>query len=59
MTRLLRTEAEIRAAGAAAVAGWPPLTDQQVQELAKILAPLADRPECWRRLDEPGRTEAA
>lgn len=50
--RLLRTAEEIAAAGAAAVAGWPPLTDAQVTRIAVLLAPLADRPECWQRIPE-------
>jgi hypothetical protein len=39
--RTLRTADEIRAAGAALAAAWPPLSKEKVQELAGILAPLA------------------
>ena len=35
----LRTLAEIRAAGAALAAGWPPLTQQQADQCAALLAP--------------------
>ncbi|WP_030498540.1 hypothetical protein [Streptomyces xylophagus] len=45
MTRLLRTTEEIRAAGAAAVADWPPLTDQQVDQMVALLTPV--RSEVW------------
>jgi hypothetical protein len=51
MTRPLRTEDEIRAAGAAAVADFPPLTDRQVEQLVALLSPVRD--EVWRPLDEP------
>jgi hypothetical protein len=37
------TDDEITAAGAAAVAGWPPLPERVIDQLAVILAPLADQ----------------
>ncbi|WP_158632376.1 hypothetical protein [Micromonospora sp. Llam0] len=46
---MLRTEQEIRAAGAAAVKGWR-LTDDQVNRLAEIVSPLAPN-----RSARPGR----
>ncbi|MET7705444.1 hypothetical protein [Micromonospora sp. NPDC005413] len=39
--RLLRTEAEILAAGAAAVADWPPLTERQIDLIVALLSPVA------------------
>jgi hypothetical protein len=54
MKRLL-AENDIRAAGAAAVADFPPLTDHQVADLARILTPLADDPR-WVRLDATDRS---
>jgi hypothetical protein len=51
MTRPLRTPEEIRAAGAAAVADFPPLTDRQVDQIVALLSPVRD--EVWRPLDEP------
>ncbi|WP_327029746.1 hypothetical protein OG989_04270 [Micromonospora sp. NBC_01740] len=51
MTRPLRTPEEIRAAGAAAVADFPPLTDRQVDQMAALLSPVRD--EVWRPLNEP------
>lgn len=50
MSRPLRTEDEIRAAGAAAVADFPPLTDRQVDQIVALLGPVRD--EVWRPLDE-------
>jgi hypothetical protein len=47
---VLRRDEDIAAAGAAAVADFPPLTEAQVTTLAGILAPLADDPR-WVRLD--------
>lgn len=35
----LRTAEEIRAAGAAAVADWPPLRDDQVNKVVALLTP--------------------
>lgn len=37
------TTEEIRAAGAAAVADWPPLPEATLDRLATILAPLAEQ----------------
>jgi hypothetical protein len=48
VTRLLRTEDEIRAAGAEAVKGWQ-LTDRQVDRLVAILTPVRD--EVWRLIE--------
>lgn len=48
--RLLRTPDEIRAAGAAAVAGWR-LTDEQADRVAAVLMPV--RGQVWLRLDAP------
>lgn len=39
MSRSLRTLAEIEAAGAALVADWPPLTDEEIADLVILLAP--------------------
>ena len=50
MSRALRTDDEIRAAGAEAVAGWE-LTDQQVEQIAALLHPV--REQVWRPLDKP------
>jgi hypothetical protein len=50
MAALLRTEAEIRAAGAAAVEGWT-LSDATADRIAALLQPVAG--EVWRRLDDP------
>jgi len=36
---ILRTEDEIRAAGAAAVADWPPLRDDQINTVVALLSP--------------------
>lgn len=55
----LRTPDEIAAAGAAAVADWPPLTEVAVTELAKTLAPLRDDSR-WERVDDaPATTRKA
>ena len=40
MTRPLRTEDEIRAAGADAVRGWQ-LTDRQIDQVVAIVSPVA------------------
>ncbi|MFI2577733.1 hypothetical protein ACH5AJ_36670 [Streptomyces rochei] len=40
MTGLLRTEDEIRAAGAEAVRGWK-LTDRQVDKIVALIGPVA------------------
>lgn len=40
MTRPLRTEDEIRAAGADAVRGWQ-LTDQVIDRLVAVISPVA------------------
>lgn len=42
--RLERELAQIRAAGAAVVADWPPLTDYEIEQLAFILAPHVTAP---------------
>jgi hypothetical protein len=49
---ILRTEDEIRAAGAAAVAGWTP-KPQQVDAIAALLAPVQDV--AYGPLDQPAR----
>lgn len=51
-----RSDEDILAAGAAAVAHFPALTDTQVATLARILSPLA-ADEGWRRLDTPAPTQ--
>lgn len=40
MTRPLRTEDEIRAAGAEAVRGWQ-LTDRQIDQVVAVISPVA------------------
>lgn len=47
---ILRTEDEIRAAGAAAVAGWTP-KPQQVDAIAALFAPVQDV--AYGPLDQP------
>nr|WP_161556600.1 hypothetical protein [Micromonospora acroterricola] len=42
MTGPLRTEEQILAAGAAAVADFPPLTDRQVDQMVALLGPVRD-----------------
>jgi len=42
MTGPLRTEEQILAAGAAAVADFPPLTDRKVDLIVAILSPVRD-----------------
>ncbi|MET8265973.1 hypothetical protein ABZU92_18500 [Micromonospora arida] len=42
MTGPLRTEEQILAAGAAAVADFPPLTDRQVDQVVALLGPVRD-----------------
>lgn len=39
---MLRTEEQILAAGAAAVADFPPLTDRVVDQMVALLAPVRD-----------------
>ena len=55
MTRLLRTEDEIRAAGAESVRGWQ-LTDRQVDQIVAILTPVRD--EAWRLIENSERPTA-
>ena len=59
----LRTLEEIRAAGAAAVADWPPLTDAECAELAFLISPHIATPAipAARAAEEPAPrlTEAA
>lgn len=43
MTGPLRTEEQILAAGAAAVADFPPLTDRQVDQVVALLGPVRDK----------------
>jgi hypothetical protein len=50
--RRLRSEEEIRAAGRAAVEGWPPLSEQQITTLAALFAPVQDI--ACGPLDRPG-----
>ncbi|MEV1321997.1 hypothetical protein AB0J14_38615 [Micromonospora arborensis] len=42
MTGPLRSEEQILAAGAAAVADFPPLTDRQVDLMVALLSPVRD-----------------
>ncbi len=55
------TEDQIRAAGAAVAATFPPLTDAALDQLAVILAPLAEQPARKKTTRRPAqqRTEAA
>lgn len=57
MTGPLRTEEQILAAGAAAVADFPPLTDRQVDQMVALLSPVRD--EVLRQLDESSPTADA
>lgn len=40
--KVLHTDAEIDAAGAALVEDWPPLTDEERTHLSAILAPIGE-----------------
>ncbi len=57
------TTEEIYAAGAAAVAGFPPLDEPVLNQLAAILAPLAGpqptEPVRMKKQPRPARPEAA
>lgn len=56
MSRRLHSPEEIRAAGAAAVAGWQ-LTERQVDQIVALLTPVRD--EVWKPIDEPEHHAAA
>ncbi|MEU5668990.1 hypothetical protein ABZ749_01205 [Micromonospora sp. NPDC047753] len=57
MTGPLRTEEQILAAGAAAVADFPPLTDRQVDLVVALLGPVRD--EVWHPLSKDDAHGAA
>lgn len=60
--RALRTADEIRAAGAAAVADWPPLSERQVNEVVGLLAPAVtdqSAPEGEVRIPRQRKADAA
>lgn len=49
MANILRTEEEIRAAGAKAVADWPPLTPRQIDLMVALITPVYG--DVWHLLD--------
>lgn len=58
MTRPLRTEDEIRAAGAEAVRGWQ-LTDRQIDQVVTLISPVAADVQAGRDENDIAAVDAA